>query len=83
MDEERESTCYEMRVEMVMVAGQSGIGWTKRLHNTCMRQHKVPEEWRTGLFSQYGRGREMWKTQKIPRLHTSKSQHEVAREDPG
>ena len=50
MDEERESTCYEMRVEMVMVAGQSGIGWTKRLQNTCMRQGKVPEEWRTGLF---------------------------------
>ena len=40
----------EMRVEMVMAAGESGISWTKRLLNTCMRQGKVPEEWRTGLI---------------------------------
>ena len=39
-----------MRVEMVMAAGESGISWTKRLLNTCMRQGKVPEEWRTGLI---------------------------------
>ena len=39
----------EMRVEMVMAAGESGISWTKWLLNTCMRQGKVPEEWRTGL----------------------------------
>ena len=40
----------EMCVEMVMAAGESGISWTKRLLNTCMRQGKVPEEWRTGLI---------------------------------
>ena len=40
----------EMRVEMVMAAEASGISWTKRLLNTCMRQDKVPEEWRTGLI---------------------------------
>ena len=34
----------EMHVEMVMAAGESGISWTKRLLNTCMRQGKVPEE---------------------------------------
>ena len=33
----------EMRVEMIMAAGESGISWTKR-------QGKVPEEWRTGLI---------------------------------
>ena len=40
----------EMRVEMVMAAGESGISWKKRLLNTCMRQGKVPEEWRTRLI---------------------------------
>ena len=39
-----------MRVEIVITAGESGISWTKRLLNTCMRQSKVPEEWRTGLI---------------------------------
>ena len=34
----------EMRVEMVIAEGESGIRWTKRLLNTCMRQGKVPEE---------------------------------------
>ena len=34
----------EMRLEMVMPAGKSGISWTKRLLYTCMRQSKVPEE---------------------------------------
>ena len=53
----------EMRVEMVMAAGESGISWTKRLLNTCMRQCKVSEEWRTGLIVPYGRRREMCKTQ--------------------
>ena len=40
----------EMRVEMVMAAGESGISWTKRLLNICMRQGKVQEEWRTWLI---------------------------------
>ena len=37
---------YEMRADMVDVAGEIGAGWTKRLLNTCMKQ--VPEDWRTG-----------------------------------
>ena len=37
----------EMLVEMVMAEGKSGISWTKRLLNTCMRQGRVPQEWRT------------------------------------
>ena len=40
----------EMHVEMVMAEGESGIIWTKRLLNTCMRKGKVPEEWRSGLI---------------------------------
>ena len=40
----------EMRTGMVAVAGQIGVSWTKRLLNTCMKQCKVPEDWRTGLF---------------------------------
>ena len=40
----------EVRVEMVIAAGENGISWTERLLNTCIRQGKVPEEWRTGLI---------------------------------
>ena len=35
----------DMHVEMVMAAVESGISWTKRLLNTCMRKVKGPEEW--------------------------------------
>ena len=35
----------DMHVEMVMAAGESGISWTKRLLNTCMRKGKEQEEW--------------------------------------
>ena len=40
----------EMRAEMVDVAGEIGARWTKRLLNTCMKQCKFPEDWRTGLI---------------------------------
>ena len=40
----------EMHVEMVMAAGESGISWINRRLNKCMRQGKVPEEWRTGII---------------------------------
>ena len=39
-----------MRAKMVDVAGEIGARWTKRLLNTCMKQCKVPEDWRTGLI---------------------------------
>ena len=35
---------------MVDVAGEIGARWTKRLLNACMRQCKVPEDWRIGLI---------------------------------
>ena len=35
----------DMHVEIVMAARESGISWTKRLLNTCMRKGKGPEEW--------------------------------------
>ena len=71
----------EVRVEMVMAVGESVISWTKRLLNTCMRQGKVPEEWRTRLtVPMEGRCARPWE---IPRHHTSKSHHEAEREDPG
>ena len=40
----------EMRVEMVDVVGEIGAGCTKRLLNTCMKQCKVSEDWRTGFI---------------------------------
>ena len=39
-----------MRAEMVDVAGEIGVRWTKRLLNACMRQCKVSEDWRIGLI---------------------------------
>ena len=37
-----------MRVEILAVAERVGIGWTKRLLNTCMREGgEIQEEWRT------------------------------------
>ena len=39
-----------MRAEMVDVAREIGARWTKRVLNTCMKQCKVPEDWRTGLI---------------------------------
>ena len=32
------------------MAERVGVKWTKRLLNTCMREGKIPEEWRTGLI---------------------------------
>ena len=50
MKKGREPGLDEMRTEMVDVAGEIGVRWTKRLLNTCMKQCKVPEDWRTGLI---------------------------------
>ena len=66
--------------EAVMAAGDSGISWTKRLLNTCMRKGKVPGEWRTGLIVQKeGRCARPWEIQKY---HISKTHHKAARDDP-
>ena len=39
-----------MGADMVDVTGYTDARWTKRLLNTCMKQCKVPEDWRTGLI---------------------------------
>ena len=54
----------EMRAEMVDVAGYIGARCRKRLLNTCMKQCKVPQDWRTGLSVHYYENeKEMHKTQ--------------------
>ena len=62
----------EMRAEMVEVAGEIGGRWTKRLLNTCMKQCKVPEDWRTGLlvpiWKQKGDAQDPWKYRGITLL---------------
>ena len=50
MKKERAPGLDEMRAEMVHVAGEIGVRWTKRLLNTRVKQCKVPEDWRTGLL---------------------------------
>ena len=50
MQKGRASGWDEMRADMVEVAGEIGARWTKRLLNTCMKQCKVPEDWRTGVI---------------------------------
>ena len=40
----------EVRVEMLVMAEGVRVRWTRRLLNTCMREGKIPEEWRMGLI---------------------------------
>ena len=47
MQKGRAPVWNEMRAEMVDVAVEIGVILRKRLLNTCMKQWKVPEEWRT------------------------------------
>ena len=73
----------EMRTEMVEVAGEIGARWTKRLLNTCMKQWKVPEDWRKGLivpiWKQKGDAQDPGKYRGITLL----SYNETTREDSG
>ena len=32
------------------MAEHVGVRWTRRLIRTCMREGKIPDEWRTGLI---------------------------------
>ena len=61
----------EVRVEMLVMAERVGVRWTRRLLNTCMREGKIPEEWRTGLIVP------VWKE----RYHVAESCPEGVRED--
>ena len=62
----------EMRAEMVNVAGEIGVRWTKWLLNTCMKQCKVPEDWRIGLivpiWKRKGDAHDPWKYRGITLL---------------
>ena len=37
-------------VEMLDLAGDVGVNWTRRLLNSCLTEGKIPVEWRTGLI---------------------------------
>ena len=71
----------EVCVGKVMAAGESGSSWTKRLLNTCMRQGKVPEEWRIMLTVPMERI--CARPCEIHRHHTSKSHHKAESEVSG
>ena len=40
----------EIRVEMLDLAVDVGVNWTRRLLNSCLTEGKIPVEWRTGLI---------------------------------
>ena len=40
----------EIRVEMLDLAGDVGVNWTRRLLTSCLTEGNIPEEWRTGLI---------------------------------
>ena len=40
----------EIRVEMLDLAGDVGVNWTRMLLNSCLTEGKIPVEWRTGLI---------------------------------
>ena len=75
----------EMRAEMVDVAGEIGAIWTKRLLNACMRQCKVPEDWRIGLIQcpHMEKERRCTRPREIQRNNSSESYYEFTREDSG
>ena len=37
-------------MEMLDLAGDVGVNWTRRLLNSCLTEGKIPVEWRTGLI---------------------------------
>ena len=50
MKKEKATGLYEIRVEMLDLAGDVGVNWTRRLLNSCLTEGKIPVEWRTGLI---------------------------------
>ena len=40
----------EIRVEMLDLARDVGVNWTRRLLNLCLTEGKIPVEWRAGLI---------------------------------
>ena len=39
-----------MRLDMLEMAGDVGVKWTGRLLNVCMKEGRIPKEWRMGLI---------------------------------
>ena len=73
-----------MRAEMVEVAGEIGARWAKRLLNTCMKQCKVPEDWRTGLIVPiYKTERRCTIPREVQRNNSAESYYETTREYSG
>ena len=72
----------EMRTEMVDVAGEIGARWTKRLLNTCMKQCKVPEDWRTNC-PHMETERRCIRPMEVQRNNSAESYYETTREDSG
>ena len=58
----RETVVDDVLVEMLVMAKRVGVRWTKRLLHTCMREVKIPEEWRAGLIVPVWKEREMFTT---------------------
>ena len=50
MNRGRATGVDEVRVDMLVMAERVGVRWARRLLNTCIREGKIPEEWRTGLI---------------------------------
>ena len=40
----------EVRLDMLEMAGKVGVKWTGRLLDVCVREGRVPKEWRLGLI---------------------------------
>ena len=41
---------YEVRLEIMEMAGEVGVKWTGRLLNVCMQEGRIPKEWSMGLI---------------------------------
>ena len=47
----------EVRVEMILAAGDAGISWTTRLLNKCMKDGRIPRDWQVGLVVPVWKGK--------------------------
>ena len=67
----------EVQVEMLVMTECVGVRWLRRLLNTCRREGKTPEEWRTGLIDP------VWKKGDVFDFHFAESCPEGVRNDYG
>ena len=50
MKKVKATRAYEVRLEMLEMAGEMGIKWTGRLLDVCMQKGRMLKEWRMGLI---------------------------------